>query len=84
MPSRPDIRPIEPAMRSRRELVADDPEGEREDRAAEALDHAATIISASVLARAAISEPDREACEHDHEHALLAEDVAEPAGDRRR
>ena len=31
---------IAPATRSRRELVADDPEREREDRAAETLDHA--------------------------------------------
>ena len=67
-----------------RELVADDPEGEREDRAADALDRApATSITDRVTTRGD-ERAEREHDEHDDEHAVLAEHVAEPPEDRRR
>ena len=43
----------------------------------------AVIITGSVVARPPSSAADREAAERDHEHALLAEHVAEAPRDRR-
>ncbi len=68
-----------------RELVADDPEGEREDAAGRALDHPADEHQREATSRAptrACRRPEQR--KHDHQQPLLAVHVAEPADQRRR
>ena len=66
-----------------RELVADDPEGEREDRAAGALDHTTQDEQAHRMSERGHQRAAREDQEHEQQRALLAEHVAEAASDRR-
>ena len=66
-----------------RELVADDPVGEREDRACGALNDPRDEHEADRRRKPGDRRPDRQQNEHDDERALLAEHVAETAGDRR-
>ena len=67
-----------------RELVADDAEREREDRAAAALDHARHDHHGDRGRERRDDRADDQRCEHDQEHALLAEHVAEAPEHRRR
>ena len=75
---------IPPAHALARELVADDPEREREDRAAEALDRAGDDHHRQRRRERREQRARGEAGEHDEQRALLPEHVAEAAGDRRR
>ena len=66
-----------------RELVADDPERQREDRPGDALDGATGDEHLDRVRQRADERADAEGAEHVDEHALLAEHVAEAADDRR-
>jgi hypothetical protein len=66
------------------ELVTDDPEGEREDAAAEPLEAAPGDHERERVGQAGDDRPNREQRERDREQPLLAEHVAEAAEDRRR
>ena len=66
-----------------RELVADDPEREREDRAADALDDAGADQHGERRGEGCQQRSCGEAREHDDERALLPEHVPESSCDRR-
>ena len=67
-----------------RELVADDPEGEREDGPSDALDRAGEDQDRERRREGREQRSPGKPREHDEERPLLAEHVAHAAGDRRR
>ena len=73
-----------PATRSAGELVADDPEGQREDAAAGALDDAPDDHRDQRRRQRRDHGADAEDAQRDQQQALLAVHVAEPADDRGR